>query len=44
MDSTVETLRAEIELLQKQVARLEASLDTWKKLATAWEWLAENKD
>ncbi len=38
------TLRAEIELLREQITRLEASRDTWKNLAAAWEWLAENKD
>jgi hypothetical protein len=43
MRETNQNLRAEIELLRKQVARLEASLDTWKALATAWEFLAESK-
>ena len=38
------TLRAEIELLRKQVTRLEDSRDTWKALSEAWQWLAENKN
>jgi hypothetical protein len=39
----IDTLRAEKALLQKQNANLEASRETWQKLAAAWEWLAENK-
>ena len=37
-------LRAEIELLRKQVANLEDNRDTWKALSEAWRWLVENKD
>ena len=43
MDKTVDTLRAEIALLRTMVERLEASIETWKALATAWEFLAESK-
>jgi uncharacterized small protein (DUF1192 family) len=43
MDKTVDTLRAEIALLRTMVARLEASIETWKALAIAWEFLAESK-
>jgi prefoldin subunit 5 len=43
MDKTVDTLRAEIALLRTMVQRLEASIETWKALATAWEFLAESK-
>jgi uncharacterized small protein (DUF1192 family) len=43
MDETVDILRAEIALLRKQIERLEASRDTYKALATAWELLAESK-
>jgi len=39
----IDTLRAEKALLEKQNANLEASRETWQKLAAAWEWLAENK-
>jgi uncharacterized protein YhaN len=39
----IHTLRAEKELLEKRYADLEASRETWQKLAAAWEWLAENK-
>ncbi len=34
-------LRAEIELLRKQVARLEDGKETWKALSEAWQCLAE---
>ena len=40
----IHTLRAEKELLEKRYADLEASRETWQKLAAAWEWLAENRD
>jgi prefoldin subunit 5 len=43
MDNTADTLRAEIALLRTMVERLEASIETWKALATAWEFLAESK-
>jgi hypothetical protein len=39
----IDTLRAEKALLEKRYAELEASRETWKKLAAAWEWLADNK-
>jgi hypothetical protein len=39
----IHTLRAEKELLEKRYADLEASRETWQKLAQAWEWLADNK-
>jgi hypothetical protein len=39
----IDTLRAEKALLEKRYKDLEASRDTWQKLAAAWEWLAENK-
>ncbi len=39
----IHTLRAEKELLEKRYADLEASRETWRKLAQAWEWLAENE-
>jgi len=39
----IDTLRAEKALLEKRYADLEASRETWRKLAQAWEWLAENK-
>ena len=40
----IEILRAEKALLEKRYADLEASRETWQKLAAAWEWLAENRD
>jgi hypothetical protein len=43
MADTTDTLRAEIALLRTMVERLEASIETWKALATAWEFLAESK-
>ena len=39
----IDTLRAEKALLEKRYKELEASRETWQKLAKAWEWLAENK-
>ncbi len=39
----IHTLRAEKKLLEKRYADLEASRETWQKLAQAWEWLADNK-
>ena len=39
----IDTLRAEKALLEKRYKDLEASRETWKKLAAAWEWLADNK-
>ena len=39
----IDTLRAEKALLEKRYAQLEASRETWQKLAAAWEWLADNK-
>jgi hypothetical protein len=39
----IDTLRAEKALLEKRYADLEASRETWRKLAQAWEWLADNK-
>jgi len=39
----IDTLRAEKALLEKRYEQLEASRETWQKLAAAWEWLAENK-
>ena len=39
----IDTLRAEKALLEKRYERLEASRETWQKLAEAWEWLADNK-
>ena len=39
----IDTLRAEKALLEKRCETLEASRETWQKLAAAWEWLAENK-
>ena len=39
----MKVLREEIDLLRKSVARLEASIDTWKALAAAWQFLAESK-
>jgi len=39
----IDTLRAEKALLEKRYADLEASRETWRKLAQAWEWLAENE-
>jgi predicted nucleotidyltransferase len=39
----IDTLRAEKALLEKRYADLEASRETWQKLAQAWEWLADNK-
>ena len=41
--SVIDTLRAEKALLEKRYEQLEASRETWQKLAKAWEWLAENK-
>jgi prefoldin subunit 5 len=43
MREQLKVLRAEIALLNKTVARLEDSRDTWKALSEAWQWLAENK-
>ena len=43
MREQLKVLRAEIALLNKMVARLEDSRDTWKALSEAWQWLAENK-
>jgi hypothetical protein len=40
----IEIVRAEKALLEKRYADLEASRETWQKLAAAWEWLAENRD
>jgi len=40
----IDTLRAEKALLEKRCETLEASRETWQKLAAAWEWLAENRD
>jgi hypothetical protein len=39
----IDTLRAEKALLEKRYEALEASRETWQKLAQAWEWLADNK-
>jgi hypothetical protein len=39
----IEILRAEKALLEKRYEQLEASRETWQKLAKAWEWLADNK-
>ena len=39
----IDTLRAEKALLEKRYKDLEASRETWKKLAAAWEWLADEK-
>ena len=39
----IEILRAEKALLEKRYEQLEASRETWQKLAQAWEWLADNK-
>jgi len=39
----IDILRAEKALLEKRYADLEASRETWRKLAQAWEWLAENE-
>jgi len=39
----IDTLRAEKALLEKRYEALEASRETWQKLAAAWEWLADNK-
>lgn len=39
----IRVLRAEKALLEKRCEGLEASRETWQKLAAAWEWLAENK-
>jgi len=39
----IDTLRAEKALLEKRCETLEASRETWQKLAAAWEWLADNK-
>jgi hypothetical protein len=39
----IATLRAEKALLEKRCETLEASRETWQKLAAAWEWLADNK-
>ena len=39
----IDTLRAEKALLEKRYKQLEASRETWQKLAQAWEWLADNK-
>jgi hypothetical protein len=39
----IDTLRAEKALLEKRYKDLEASRETWQKLAQAWEWLADNK-
>ena len=41
--SQIEILRAEKALLEKRYEQLEASRETWQKLAKAWEWLADNK-
>jgi hypothetical protein len=39
----IDILRAEKALLEKRNEQLQASRETWQKLAQAWEWLAENK-
>ena len=39
----IDTLRAEKALLEKRYKDLEASRETWQKLAAAWEFLAESK-
>ena len=39
----IDTLRAEKALLEKRCQTLETSRETWRKLAIAWESLAENK-
>jgi hypothetical protein len=39
----IDTLRAEKALLEKRCETLEASRETWQKLAAAWEWLADSK-
>jgi hypothetical protein len=39
----IDTLRAEKALLEKRYKDLEASRETWRKLAQAWEFLAESK-
>tara|TARA_R110000868_G_scaffold183406_1_gene424682 strand:+ start:515 stop:721 length:207 start_codon:yes stop_codon:yes gene_type:complete len=39
----IQILRAEKALLEKRYEQLEASRETWQKLAQAWEWLADNK-
>ena len=39
----IDTLRAEKALLEKRYKDLEASRETWQKLAQAWELLADNK-
>ncbi len=41
--AVIDTLRAEKALLEKRCETLEASRETWQKLAAAWEWLADNK-
>jgi hypothetical protein len=41
--AVIDTLRAEKALLEKRYEALEASRETWQKLAQAWEWLADNK-
>ena len=41
--SVIDTLRAEKALLEKRYKQLEASRETWQKLAQDWEWLADNK-
>ncbi len=43
MRETNQNLRAEIEMLRKQVQRLEESRDTWKALTEAYRILAENQ-
>jgi prefoldin subunit 5 len=43
MREQLKVLRAEMDLLNKTVARLEDSRDTWKALCEAWQWVAENK-
>lgn len=40
----IHILRAEKELLEKKVETLEASRETWKRLALAYEWLVEHRD
>ena len=39
----IELLRAEIAILRKQIARLEASIETWKALPNGSQFFAESK-
>jgi hypothetical protein len=43
MRETNQNLRDEIEMLRKQVQRLEESRDTWKALTEAYRILAESQ-